>query len=210
MLRQWIKRSVVLWEMTMSREVLEILEKMDKKELKTQLALQCAPLLTGIKLSNLLTVTKSNEEDVKDLFRNTEITVHTLYQTKHRTIFLLFREKQLLAYLNEKDVKETMRLFGYQTLRLIDIFENLCARYQKYMTDHQSFPHELGLLLGYPACDVLGFIENQGQNYLYSGYWKVYGNVQEAITTFNRYNEAREKVIRMVFRGMEIPTIMAV
>ena len=51
----------------MSREVLEILEKMDKKELKTQLALQCAPLLTGIKLSNLLTVTKSNEEDVKEL-----------------------------------------------------------------------------------------------------------------------------------------------
>ena len=77
MLKQWIERSVVLWEMTMSREVLEILEKMDKKELKTQLALQCAPLLTGIKLSNLLTV--------KDLFRNTEITVHTLYQTKHRT-----------------------------------------------------------------------------------------------------------------------------
>lgn len=108
----------------MSREVLEILEKMDKKELKTQLALQCAPLLTGIKLSNLLTVTKSNEEDVKDLFRNTEITVHTLYQTKHRTIFLLFREKQLLAYLNEEDVKETMRLFGYQTLRLIDILKN--------------------------------------------------------------------------------------
>lgn len=66
----------------MSREVLEILEKMDKKELKTQLALQCAPLLTGIKLSNLLTVTKSNEEDVRDLFRNTEITVHTLYPDK--------------------------------------------------------------------------------------------------------------------------------
>ena len=31
MLKQWIERSVVLWEMTMSREVLEILEKMDKK-----------------------------------------------------------------------------------------------------------------------------------------------------------------------------------
>ena len=167
MLKQWIERSVVLWEMTMSREVLEILEKMDKKELKTQLALQCAPLLTGIKLSNLLTVTKSNEEDVKDLFRNTEITVHTLYQTKHRTIFLLFREKQLLAYLNEEDVKETMRLFGYQTLRLIDIFEKLCARYQKYMKDHLSFPHELGLLLGYPVEDVLGFIRNEGRNYLY-------------------------------------------
>ena len=60
----------------MSREVLEIVEKMDKKELKTQLALQCAPLLTGIKLSNLLTVSKNCVEDVEDLFRDTDITVH--------------------------------------------------------------------------------------------------------------------------------------
>ena len=66
-----------------------------------------------------------------------------------------------------------MRLFGYQTLRLIDIFEKLCARYQKYMKDHLSFPHELGLLLGYPVEDVLGFIRNEGRNYLYCGYWKV-------------------------------------
>ena len=192
----------------MSREVLEILEKMDKKELKTQLALQCAPLLTGIKLSNLLTVTKSNEEDVKDLFRNTEITVHTLYQTKHRTIFLLFREKQLLAYLNEEDVKETMRLFGYQTLRLIDIFEKLCDRYKKYMKDHLSFPHELGLLLGYPVEDVLGFIRNEGRNYLYCGYWKVYGDVDAARITFDRYNQAKEDAIRLISSGMEIHELL--
>lgn len=54
-----------------------------------------------------------------------------------------------------------MRLFGYQTLRLIDIFEKLCARYQKYMKDHLSFPHELGLLLGYPVEDVLGLSETR-------------------------------------------------
>lgn len=194
----------------MSREVFEIVEKMNKKDLKTQLALQCAPLLTGIKLSNLLTVKCSSVEDVENLFQDTEITVHTLYRTEYRATLFLFREAELLDYLERKEVREALAMFGYQTISLIDIFENLCARYQKYMTDHQSFPHELGLLLGYPACDVLGFIENQGQNYLYSGYWKVYGNVQEAITTFNRYNEAREKVIRMVFHGMEIPTIMAV
>ena len=194
----------------MSREVFEIVEKMNKKDLKTQLALQCAPLLTGIKLSNLLTVKCSSVEDVENLFQDTEITVHTLYRTEYRATLFLFREAELLDYLERKEVREALAMFGYQTISLIDIFENLCARYQKYMTDHHSFPHELGLLLGYPACDVLGFIENQGQNYLYSGYWKVYGNVQEAITTFNRYNEAREKVIRMVFRGMEIPTIMAV
>ena len=82
----------------MSRKVLEIVEKMDKKELKTQLALQCVPLLTGIKLSNLLTVSQDSMEDVENLFRNTDITVHTLYQTEHRMTLLLFREKELLAY----------------------------------------------------------------------------------------------------------------
>ena len=122
------------------------------------------------------------------MFRNTDITVHTLYQTEHRMTLLLFREKELLAYLNRKEVRETMQLFGYQTLRLIDIFEKLCARYQKYMSDHQSFPHELGLLLGYPVEDVVGFIKNEGRNYLYSGYWKVYGDVTTARKTFDSYN----------------------
>lgn len=188
----------------MSREVLEIVEKMDKKELKTQLALQCAPLLTGIKLSNLLTVARDCAEDVERLFRDTDITVHTLYQTEQRMTLLLFRETELLAYLNRKEVKETMELFGYQTLRLIDIFEKLCARYQKYMSDHHSFPHELGLLLGYPVEDVLGFIENEGRNYLYSGYWKVYGNVAKARNTFERYDTAKEEAIRLISAGMEI------
>lgn len=188
----------------MSREVLEIVEKMNKKELKTQLALQCAPLLTGIKLSNLLTAAGDQAEEMERLFRDTDITVHTLCRTEHRMTLLLFREKELLAYLNRKEVKETMELFGYQTLRLTDIFEKLCARYQKYMSDHQSFPHELGLLLGYPVEDVLGFVENEGRNYLYSGYWKVYGNVAKARNTFERYNAAREDAIRMISAGMEI------
>lgn len=193
----------------MSREEFEIVEKMDKKDLKTQLALQCAPLLTGIKPSNLLTLKCSSAEAVMELFQDTEITVHTFCRTEYRTTLFLFRETELMDYLEKNEVREALARFGYQTISLIDIFENLCARYQKYMTDHQSFPHELGLLLGYPACDVLGFIENEGQNYLYSGYWKVYANLPEALAVFKSYDEAREKVIRMVSRGMEVSMIMA-
>lgn len=39
-----------------------------------------------------------------------------------------------------------------------------------------DFPHEIGLFLGYPLGDVIGFIENHGQNCLCSGVWKVYTN----------------------------------
>ena len=33
-----------------------------------------------------------------------------------------------------------------------------------------DFPHEIGIFLGYPLEDVVGFIENQGKNYTCSGY----------------------------------------
>lgn len=193
----------------MSREVLELMEKMDKVELKNQLALQCAPLLTGIKPSNLLTLRNHSVIEVEDAFCGTDIVVQTLCETGQQTVLLLYREKELKEYLNQADVKRAMRLFGYRTLHLTDIFTSLCTHYQKYMTDRESFPHELGLLLGYPVEDVLGFVENRGQNYLYAGYWKVYGNVQQAKRTFARYNDAKEKMIRMACSGAELNVMMA-
>lgn len=193
----------------MSREVLELLEKMDKIELKNQLALQCAPLLAGIKPSNLLTLRNHSVEEVEELFCGTDIVVRTLCQTKQQTVLLLFREQELQDYLSKPEVKEAMKLFGYQTLHFTDIFARLCTHYNTYMNDRESFPHELGLLLGYPVEDVLGFIENHGQNYLYSGYWKVYGDVQQAKRTFARYNAAKEEMIRMACAGMEVKTMLS-
>lgn len=98
---------------------------------------------------------------------------------------------------------------AYPVRNLERIFERLAVRYQRYMADRKTFPHELGLLLGYPVADVLGFVENGGQNYLYSGYWKVYENVQAAKDTFERYTQAKERMIHMVSAGTEIRAILA-
>lgn len=152
-------------------------------------------------------MTKSNEEDVKDLFRNTEITVHTLYQTKHRTIFLLF-VKTTTRLSERRRCEGNDEIVWVSDITPYRHFEKLCARYQKYMKDHLSFPHELGLLLGYPVEDVLGFIRNEGRNYLYCGYWKVYGDVDAARITFDRYNQAKEDAIRLISSGMEIHELL--
>lgn len=37
----------------MRQEVFEIVQKMDKDNIRTQMALQCAPLITGLKVANL-------------------------------------------------------------------------------------------------------------------------------------------------------------
>ncbi len=50
-----------------------------------------------------------------------------------------------------------------------------------------GFPHEIGLFLGYPLDDVVGFIENQGKNYLACGCWKVYSRASVAKRRFACY-----------------------
>lgn len=52
----------------MSKETLELMLCLDRKEMETQTALQCAPLLTGVKISNLLTVDQSCHIQTARLF----------------------------------------------------------------------------------------------------------------------------------------------
>ena len=53
-----------------------------------------------------------------------------------------------------------------------------------------GLPHEVGLFLGYPPEDVLGFIRNEGRGSKLTGYWKVYGDETEARKVFLRYRRA--------------------
>lgn len=192
----------------MCKEVFQIVEKMNLEELETQMALQCAPLMAGIKISNLLIVQNSNVGDVEKILEGTPITSDILYQTSRKTTFLLYRASEVKNYLNTEKVKEAMHQFGYEKMDLPFVLKELSVRYHGYMSRRGEFPHELGLLLGYPVEDVLGFIENRGQNFLYTGYWKVYGNVDETVALFARFERVKEQMIRMVSVGMDIPEIL--
>lgn len=192
----------------MSQEVYQIMEAMNLSGLETQLALQCAPLLSGIKISNLLIVDKSNKEAVIETFQKTAISYYIIYESEQKTTFLLYLENEIMKHLQDEAVRETMNLLGYHEFELQSILREISKRYYKYMMQRIAFPHELGLLLGYPVKDVVGFIENQGKNFLYTGYWKVYSNLSEAIQLFDKYNQAKEKVIRMISQGVSVQHIL--
>ena len=78
--------------------------------------------------------------------------------------------------------------------------DNLCAT--------KDFPHEMGVLLGYPLEDVKGFINNRGRNFLYTGYWKVYSDLQQKMDLFGRFEQAKEQMIRLLSYGMDIQEII--
>ncbi|MCD8015014.1 MAG: DUF3793 family protein [Lachnospiraceae bacterium] len=80
----------------------------------------------------------------------------------------------------------------------------LAVRFRSYKQDGSSFPHEMGVFLGYPIGDVKGFVENNGQNFKQSGYWKVYDDVAYANRIFELYAHVREKALELCSQGMRI------
>ena len=66
------------------------------------------------------------------------------------------------------------------------------------------FPHELGLLLGYPAEDVRGFMGIGHKKCLYTGYWKVYEKPEEKIALFSEYDRAMDLALSMAYGRQNI------
>ena len=113
------------------------------------------------------------------------------------------------THLERSDVRRMLDGFGYAGMGIKETLLLLSIRYQEHMDGLRAFPHEIGLLLGYPPVDVAGFMENNGERFLYSGYWKVYGNLAETLKVFEQYDRAREYVIHMAGSGRAIREILA-
>jgi hypothetical protein len=192
----------------MSQEVFQIIQGMDLKNIETQFALQCAPLITGLKISNLLIVQNDNAARVKEILKGTGIVCFVLHVSDGKTIFLLYKEREMKAYLSRKRVRILLAQFGYRNYDLKSLLILFRKRYKMYGNGEIDFPHEMGLFLGYPVEDVHGFIENTGKNFLHSGYWKVYKNLPLKMQLFQSFEQARERVIQLTSCGMSIREII--
>ncbi len=194
----------------MCQEVFKIVQNMDLSQVEAKMALQCAPLIKGIKMSNLLIVSSSDEDAVRVILKKSGIIHYRLLRQDDKTTFLLFRKAQLVSYLQGSDVQRILKASGYGDLSLGGILRMFQYRFETHMNQGEGFPHEVGLLLGYPVEDVVGFIENRGKNYLYSGYWKVYADVVTKAKLFEAYESAKEELIVLLSKGHEMRHIIQV
>ena len=90
----------------------------------------------------------------------------------NRSLVYVYREKQLAQNLNRPGVARFLKQYGYENTEP----EQCLALLKKRFEASEDFPHEIGIFLDYPLGDVIGFIQNGGQNYKCSGCWKVYCN----------------------------------
>ena len=192
----------------MKTNVLCLLKNMDKKDVELQLALQCAPVITGIKVSNLFIIDKNKVDEVYNIIDETDISAYFLYEDAAKANILLYRKNELQQYLFQKENRQFVRKLGYDSVYIDELLPEFAIRFSMYQTTQEDFPHEMGILLGYPVEDVEGFISNNGKNELYTGYWKVYDNLPEKLVLFNYYEAAREHFICLLAKGMDMSSIL--
>ena len=71
----------------------------------------------------------------------------------------------------------------------------------------REFPHEIGIVLGYPPADVEGFIKNRGANFVACGGWKAYGDAQEALSAFQRNRRCADEYRDLYAQGAPLEAL---
>lgn len=159
----------------------------------------CAPLLAKLKVSNLFSVQfKSYDElcnkinTLNNMLNKKDIYIKILKKFNcSQTNYLIFayRKTKLSERVNEKLIKNFLAKYGYHKC---EILEDYLFILKNKLTSHDSFPHEIGIFLGYPLNDVTAFIKEKGKNFIACGTWKVYSNkiqYEKVFSIYKRYKE---------------------
>ncbi|MDD6233002.1 MAG: DUF3793 family protein [Frisingicoccus sp.] len=173
--------------------------------LEVKIANQCAPVLAGIKPSNMLVLENKHIHDVVRVLEGTGLSWRCLYAGEEKNIWLLYRKEAMEEIVSGKEQMLFLKEWGYEEDTLERMLMKFSQRFRHYRKDKNlPFPHEMGVFLGYPMADVKGFIKYEGKNYLYCGYWKVYENVEERKELFRTYEEIRKVFVEEARKGKNL------
>lgn len=168
----------------------------DQEYLLSIIAYGAAPTIREEKPSSLMTFTK-NKRNLYDLWKTLKLDVcsklnleFVQLRDKQASVRVLFYRRKLLdEHINRNSCRVFLNKMGYSEAMTLDE----CINKLKLRFEHIC-PHEIGVFLGIPVEDVVGFIRHKGENSLLCSYWKVYHNPHLARILFECYDKAREDV----------------
>ncbi len=115
-------------------------------------------------------------------------------------IVFVYRHDRLEQMLSDDAYQSFLAGAGYARASLDGLLEQLAYR----LRTQTEFPHEIGVFLGYPLRDVIGFIENRGRNFTCCGFWKSYGDPAETQVCFACYRRCIQSYVAMFEQGIPI------
>lgn len=159
------------------------------------LVMHCSPTLAGLKTANMFTTECEDrgclEGQLRELNRMLGpkgLRIIPLRYTAEKALLYLYRPKRLREDLQSEEAGNILKGLGYPCGS-----ESRClAMLWEKLRSCEDFPHEIGLFLGYPACDVRGFIREGASKAKCTGYWQVYADEDGARETFRKYRKCTQ------------------
>ena len=168
---------------------------------------QCAPTLEGIKPASLFRWQGGCAQALVSRWARElapfgiAVRILKVCPRTGACLIYLYRRTWLHRILRQSANQAFLRRMGYTSqadgeMLLEQLSDRLCLE--------QEFPHEIGVFLGYPVEDVIGFMENKGKNYVLCKYWKVYHHAERAKHTFESYDRCRAFPCNQLNQGYDL------
>ena len=167
----------------------------------------CAATLAGLKSANLFSYRFiAKEKVIEELtaingkLNEKGVHIEVLAWKEKFVLIYVYRYSMLERELAKEETRKLLSDYGYMDYTV----ESCLLHLKQRLYQDDCFPHEIGIFLGYPLQDVIGFIDNKGQNCKYCGFWKVYGDEGEAKKRFERLRKCTSVYLRLFAEGRSI------
>lgn len=178
--------------------------------LTAHLMLECSEVLAGVKPANLVSLVNRTRPCGRNLYglwqRHHEELASRLdgldfieLQTRERALLLLcYNRDQLSRHLFHAGIRALLHKAGYEAGASCEsLLEELCRR----VGNNDSFPHEIGLFIGYPAKDVAAFMGLVNLPFACQGPWKIYGDPVRSLGLAEQYRSCRQRMCTVLAAG---------
>lgn len=178
--------------------------------LTAHLMLECSEVFAGIKPANLVSLVNRPRpcgRNLYQLWQSSHQLAETrlsninflVLKTKERSLLLLCYKREVLEHhLSNTGVRCLLQEAGYDTTASFDsLLEELCQK----IDEHNPFPHEIGLFIGYPAKDVAAFMGINSLPFTCQGPWKMFGDPTQSLELAKQYRCCRQKMSSVLASG---------
>lgn len=175
-----------------------------KNETFSDILIRLGPTILGVKPAELLNIRINGDLDKCKKCINNYPQINYLQIKKLEKVprmqVLFFHKNTLEKTLTEKVNKDFLIGLGYPRIFTRESYLNIL----KERLNSEQFPHEIGVFLGYPLKDVLGYMGKYPWKLVRIKGWRYYGSEKLSRLYYEKFKKSKED-FRSFISGLDSP-----
>ncbi|MGL4911522.1 MAG: DUF3793 family protein [Romboutsia sp.] len=159
------------------------------------------PVILGSKASEILNISSIDihkEEKIRDIesfFKNCFKISYKFITMNDGGVRILFVNKSSLSkVLDNKKCINFLKFIGYPSNITVDEYIDILVN----KLHSNEFPHEIGIFLGYPLKDVVGFMGYGNYKFHETKSWRIYGEPDVSYEIYNKFLRDKNKIKELI------------